>query len=145
MLVGFGQVGFRLSQALRDRGVAVLAVERTVEAPYLRLAQTAGIPVVIGRGDDRATLEVAGARRCSVVAAVTSDDLVNVAVGLAAGDLRPGVACGTALGDGGVASETESLLHLGQIFDAHHLAATTLADAICARVVRQEVKISSGG
>src|SRR5947209_8928971 len=28
VLVGFGQVGFRLSQALRDRGVAVIAVER---------------------------------------------------------------------------------------------------------------------
>jgi Trk K+ transport system NAD-binding subunit len=145
VLVGFGQVGFRLSQALRERGVAVLAVERTVDAPYLRLAQTAGIPVVIGRGDDRATLELAGARRCSVVAAVTSDDLVNVAVGLAAGDLRPGVPLALRLGDGGVASETESLLHLGRVFDAHHLAATTLAEAICAKVLHQEVKIASGG
>lgn len=145
VLVGFGQVGFRLSQALRDRGVAVLAVERTVDAPYLRLAQTAGIPVVIGRGDDRATLELAGVRRCSVVAAVTSDDLVNVAVGLAAGDLRPGVPLALRLGDGGVALETESLLHLGRVFDAHHLAATTLAEAICARVLHQEVKIASAG
>lgn len=143
ILVGFGQVGFRLSQALRQRGVPVLAVERTVDAPYLRLAQTAGIPVVIGRGDDRATLALAGARRCSLVAAVTSDDLVNVAVGLAAGDLKPGVPLALRLGDGGVASETESLLHLGRIFDAHHLAATTLAEAICAKVLRQEATVGS--
>ena len=88
----------------------------------------------VGRGDDRATLDLVGARRCAVVAAVTSDDLVNVAVGLAASDLRPGVPVALRLGDGGVASETESLLHLGRIVDAHHLAATTLADAICAKV-----------
>jgi hypothetical protein len=138
VLVGFGQVGFRLSQALRDRGVAVIAVERSLDAPYVRLAQKAGIPVVIGRGDDRATLELVGARHCAVVAAVTSDDLVNVAVGLAASDVRRGVPIALRLGDGGVASETESLLHLGRIFDAHHLAATTLAEAICAKVFHPE-------
>lgn len=133
VLIGFGQVGFRLAQTLRDRAVSVIAVERSVDAPYLRLAQKAGIPVVIGRGDDRATLELVGTRQCAVVAAVTSDDLVNVAAGLAAGDVKPGVPLALRLGDGGVAVETESLLHLGRIFDAHHLAAKTLASAICAK------------
>jgi voltage-gated potassium channel Kch len=115
-------------------------VERSIEAPYVRLAQKAGIPVVIGRGDDRATLELVGARRCALVAAVTSDDLVNVAVGLAAGDVKPGVPLALRLGDGGVASETESLLHLGKVFDAHHLAATTLAEAICTKILHPETR-----
>lgn len=140
VLVGFGQVGFRLSQALRDRGIALIAVERSIEAPYVRLAQKAGIPLIIGRGDDRATLELVGARRCALVAAVTSDDLVNVAVGLAAGDVKPGVPLALRLGDGGVALETESLLHLGRVFDAHHLAATTLAEAICAAILHPETR-----
>ena len=61
------------------------------------------------------------------MAAVTSDDLVNVAVGLAAEDLRPDVPIVLRLGDGEVASETDSLLHLGRICDAHKLAAETLA------------------
>ena len=134
VVVGFGQVGFRLSQALRERGVAMVAVERSVDAPCVRLAQKAGIPVLIGRGDDRGTLELAGARHCAMVAAVTSDDLVNVAVGLTASDMRPGLPLALRLGDGGVASETESLLHLGRVVDAHHLAATTLAEAICAKI-----------
>lgn len=137
VLVGFGQVGFRLSQALRERGVAMVAVERSFDAPCVRLAHKAGIPVLIGLGDDRSTLELAGARRCSMVAAVTSDDLVNVAVGLTASDVRPGIPVALRLGDGGVASETESLLHLGKVFDAHHLAATTLAEAICAKILPQ--------
>ncbi|MGP0101318.1 MAG: NAD-binding protein, partial [Solirubrobacteraceae bacterium] len=91
LLVGFGQVGFRLAQELRQRGVAVLGVERDPDAPCVRLARGAGIPVAVGRGDDRETLERLGIRRCAAVAAVTSDDLVNVAVGLAASDLAPGV------------------------------------------------------
>jgi voltage-gated potassium channel Kch len=130
VLVGFGQVGFRLAQALHDRGVAVIAIERDPEAPSVRLAKTAGIPVAVGRGDDREMLQRVGIERCGAVAAVTSDDLVNVAVGLAAEDLRPDVPIVLRLGDGEVASETDSLLHLGRICDAHKLAAETLQQAI---------------
>jgi Trk K+ transport system NAD-binding subunit len=134
VLVGFGQIGFRLSQELRRRGVAVLGVERDPDAPCVRLARAAGIPVAIGRGDDREMLERAGIRRCAAVAAVTSTDLVNVAVGLAASDLAPGVPLVLRLGDGEVAAETDSLLHLGRICDAHKLAAEMLAGQIEAQI-----------
>ena len=130
LLVGFGQVGFRLAQELHRRGVAVLGVERDQDAPCVRLARGAGIPVAIGRGDDRATLERLGIRRCAAVAAVTSADLVNVAVGLAASDLAPGIPLVMRLGDGEVAAETDSLLHLGRICDAHKIAADTLLEGL---------------
>ncbi len=130
LLVGFGQVGFRLAQELHRRGIAVLAVERDPEAPCVRLARAAGIPVAIGRGDDRTTLERLGIRRCGAVAAVTSADLVNVAVGLAASDLAAGVPVILRLGDGEVATETDSLLHLGRICDAHKIAADTLLQGL---------------
>ena len=126
VLVGFGQIGYRLARELRARGVLVLGVESDPEAPCIRLARSAGIPVAIGRGDDREVLERVGIRRCAGVAAVTSSDLVNVAVGLAADDLSPGVALVLRLGDGDVATETDSLLHLGRICDVHKLAADTL-------------------
>lgn len=130
LLIGFGQVGFRLAQELQRRGVAVLGVESDPEAPCVRLARRAGIPVAIGRGDDRSTLERLGIKRCAAVAAVTSTDLVNVSVGLAANDLAPGVPLVLRLGDGEVAAETDSLLHLGRICDAHKIASETLADAL---------------
>jgi Trk K+ transport system NAD-binding subunit len=130
VLVGFGQVGFRLAQALKQRDVAVIAIERDPEAPSIRLAKAAGIPVAIGRGDDRETLQRVGIGHCGAIAAVTSDDLVNVAVGLAAEDLRPDLPIILRLGDGEVASETDSLLHLGRICDAHKFAAETLQGAI---------------
>jgi hypothetical protein len=134
LLIGFGQIGFRLAQELRRRGVAVLGIERDPEAPCVRLARAAGIPVAIGRGDDREVLERAGIRRCAAVAAVTSTDLVNVAVGLAASDLAPGTPLVLRLGDGEVAAETDSLLHLGRICDAHKIAAETVASEMEAQM-----------
>ena len=130
IVVGFGQVGFRLAQMLRDRGVPVLAVEATGDAPAVRLAPRAGIPLAIGRGDDRATLELLGVRRCAGVAAVTSDDLTNVAIGLAVNDLAPGTPLVLRLGDGDVAAETDSLLHLGAICDVHDVVADEIAREI---------------
>jgi voltage-gated potassium channel Kch len=130
LLVGCGQVGFRLAQELRRRGIPVIAIERDPAAPCVRLARSAGLPVAIGRGDDRATLELLGIRRCAVVAAVTSTDLVNVEVGLAASALSPGIPVVLRLGDGEVAAETDSLLHLGRICDAHAIAADALVRAL---------------
>jgi voltage-gated potassium channel Kch len=130
LLVGFGQVGFRLAQELRRGGIPVIAVERDPDAPYVHLARAAGIPVAIGRGDDRAMLESLGISRCAAVAAVTSTDLVNVEVGLAARHLTPGIPLVLRLGDGEVAAETGSLLHLGRVCDAHAIAAETLFHAI---------------
>jgi hypothetical protein len=130
LVVGFGQVGFRLSQLLRERGVPAIGIERDAEAPQVRLAGGAGIPVALGRGDDREVLSRLGVDSCAALAVVTSDDLVNVAVGLAASDLRPGLPIVLRLGDGEVASETDSGLHLGEICDAHKLAAVALAEVI---------------
>jgi Trk K+ transport system NAD-binding subunit len=75
-------------------------------------------------------LELLGIRHCAVVAAVTSTDLVNVEVGLAASDLAPGTPLVLRLGDGQVAAETDSLLHLGRMCDAHAIAADALVRAL---------------
>lgn len=130
IIVGFGQIGFRVAQELRRRGVPVLGVERQPDAPSLRLARRDGIPVAIAQGDDRGALEQLGVARCAAIAAVTSDDLVNVSVGLAVGSIRSDAPLVLRLGDGDVAAETQSLLHFGRICDTHHIAAEFVADAL---------------
>jgi hypothetical protein len=130
LLVGFGQVGFRLAQRLRERGIPVVVAERDENAPCVRLARAAGIPMTIRPGEDRATLELLGIRHCSVVAAVTSSDLVNVEVALAATDLAAAAPVVLRLGDGEVAAETDSLLHMGRICDAHAIVARSLVRSL---------------
>jgi voltage-gated potassium channel Kch len=132
VLAGLGQVGFRLAQRLIEHGVPVLAIERDLSAPCVRMARRAGIPVVIADAEDRETLELAGVARSAVVAAVTSDDLANVAIGLTASELAPRVPLVLRLGDGDVASETESLLHLGLICDIHNVIADEIASHLLA-------------
>jgi TrkA-N domain len=134
LLVGLGQVGFRLAETLIAHGRAVIVVESDASASYVRLARQARIPVAIGRGDDRGTLELVGVRHCAVVAAVTSDDLVNVEVGLAAKELSPEVPLVLRLGDGDVAAESDSLLHLGRICDAHGVASARLTESMAAQL-----------
>jgi hypothetical protein len=134
LMVGLGQVGFRLAEVLIRRGRAVIVVESEATAPYVRLARQAGIPVAIGRGDDRGTLDLVGVRHCAVVAGVTSDDLVNVEVGLATKELAPTTQLVLRLGDGNVAAESDSLLHLGRICDAHAVASSRLAESIAGQL-----------
>jgi Trk K+ transport system NAD-binding subunit len=134
LIVGLGQIGLRLALHLRRRGVDVIAIERDESVAGVRLAFQARVPVVIASGADAFTLARLGITRARAVAAVTSDDLVNVEIGLAARAAAPDVAVVLRLGDGDVAAETESLLHLGRILDAHALAAESLADALGARV-----------
>jgi hypothetical protein len=140
VMVGLGQVGFRLAQRLMDRSVPVLAVERNISAPCVRRARRAGIPVAIADAEDRETLELAGVPRAAVIAAVTSDDLVNVAVGLTASQVGPAVPLVMRLGDGDVAAETDSLLHLGVICDLHDV----VADAIAVEVLRGATSLGEG-
>jgi hypothetical protein len=130
LVVGLGQIGLRLAVALRTSGIKVLAIELDESVAGVRLAHQAGLPVVIASGADVFTLLRMGIRRGSAVAAVTSDDLVNVEIGLAARAAAPDVAVVMRFGDGEVATETESLLHLGHVFDAHRIAAEALADSI---------------
>lgn len=100
----------------------------------VRLAHEAGLPVVIAGGAETFTLKRLGIRCARAIAAVTSDDLVNVAIGLAARATASEVAVVPRLEDREVAAETESLLHLGRIFDAHRLAAESLADSLRANL-----------
>jgi len=134
LIVGLGQIGLRLALRLRSQGVQVLGVEVDASVAGVRLAHEAGLPVVIASGADAHTLRRLGIRRARAVAAVTSDDLVNVGIGLAARATAPDVAVVLRLGDGDVAAETESLLHLGRIFDAHRLAAESIAEALRSRL-----------
>ncbi len=137
LLVGFGQVGYRLAETLSQRRIPVLAVESNPQAPCLRLARRAGIPVAMRSGEDRATLTLLGIRRCAAVAAVTSSDLVNVEIALAAGDLSPGTPLVLRLGDGEVAAETDSLLHIGRVCDAHGIVADALVQALTSHAPMQ--------
>ncbi len=89
VVVGLGKVGLRLCQLLRAVGVRVVAVNDQEDGEDVGIARNDGIPVVIGRGADRSLLRRLSLDRACAVAAVTSDDLQNLAIAMAARSIAP--------------------------------------------------------
>jgi len=127
VVVGLGQVGLRLCLVLRACGIPVIAVERDEDGELLGLAKGLGLPVLVGRGSDRALMGGLSLPKARAVAAVTADDLENIAVAMAARSVHREIRVVLRVGDGEVANETRSLLRLGLIRDVHRIAAALLA------------------
>lgn len=129
VVVGLGHFGFRLCLALADLGLRVVAVERNEDAPNVRAAHRMGIPVVIADGRERRVLEHLSLRRARALAAVTSDDLTNVSVSVAALAVREDLRVVLRAFEGAVAQESQALFHIGVVRDVFALAAAGLASA----------------
>jgi voltage-gated potassium channel Kch len=127
VVVGLGQVGLRLCLVLRACGIPVIAVERDKEGELLGLAKRLGIPTLIGRGSDPSLMHRLSLPKARAVAAVTSDDLENIAVAMASRSVHRDTRVVLRVGDGEVANETRSLLPLGLVRDVHRIAAALLA------------------
>lgn len=126
VVVGLGQVGLRVCLELRRAGLDVVAVERDPESPHVRTARNLGIPVVIGRGGDRFLLQRLSLTRARALAAVTSDELGNVAVAVAALAVEPDLRVVLRAGDNDVTRETRSLFPIGTAIDVFRLAGACL-------------------
>ncbi|MCA1585385.1 MAG: NAD-binding protein, partial [Acidobacteria bacterium] len=84
VVVGLGDVGLRLCLLLREFGVPVLAVEKDPDRYNVARAKNYGLPVVIGRGGSHFLLERLSLARARALAAVTSHEVENISVAVAA-------------------------------------------------------------
>ncbi|MGB2711495.1 MAG: NAD-binding protein, partial [Conexibacter sp.] len=137
VVVGLGQVGLRLCRSLLATGIPVIAVEQNPDSPQLQLARAMRIPVVVGRGGDRYLLSRIGIERARALAAVTSEDVTNIAACVAARALAPDVQIVLRAGDSDVTAESQSLFRLGTVCDVLRLTATVLAAAATGSPARE--------
>ena len=129
VVVGLGNVGLRLCLLLRDLGVRVLAIDAD-EANYnVARAKDYGIPVVLGEGGSHFLLRRLSLKRARALAAVTSDEVENIAVVGAALGIRDDLRSLLRAGRGEVANETRSLFKLGIVRDVNRIGGTLLAAA----------------
>ena len=127
VVVGLGQVGLRLCLMLRELRVPVIAIESNRDADYVARARDYGLPVVVGRGGSRRVLRRVRANRARALAAVTSDEIENIAIVVAAHACREGLRTLLRAGRGDVMSETRSLLKLGVVRDVYRIGGTLIA------------------
>ena len=129
VVVGLGQVGLRLCLMLRTLGVPVVAIERDPDADNIRRARQYGIPVVIGRGSSRAVLTRVSLTRARALAAVTSDEIENIAAAVAGLAIRTNLRTVLRAGGGDVLDETRALFRIGAVRDVYRIGGTVLAAA----------------
>jgi len=127
IVVGLGQVGLRLCLLLRELGTPVLAIESNDDADYVARARDYGLPVVIGLGGSSHLLKRVRAGRARALAAVTSDEIENIAIVVAAHACREDLRTLLRAGRGDVTNETRSLLKLGVVRDVYRIGGTLLA------------------
>jgi Trk K+ transport system NAD-binding subunit len=129
VVVGLGQVGLRLCLLLRDLGVPVLAVEVNPDSYHVNRAKDYGIPVVLGRGGSRFLLRRLSLPRARALAAVTSDEVENISIVVAALGMRDDLRTILRAGRGEVVNETRSLFKIGVVRDVYRIGGTLMAAA----------------
>jgi voltage-gated potassium channel Kch len=129
VVVGLGQVGLTLCGLFRDLGVPVVAIELNPDAINVPRAKDQRLPVVIGSGSSQRLLRRLSIHRARALAAVTSDEVENIAIAVAARGVREDLTIALRAGDGDATSETQSLFHIGVVRDVYRIAGTALAAA----------------
>lgn len=127
IVVGLGQVGLRLCLLLRELHTPVIAIESNRGADYITRARDCGVPVVVGRGASSHLLGRVHARNARALAAVTSDEVENIAIVVAAHACREDLRTLLRAGRGEMMNETRSLLKLGVVRDVYRIGGTLIA------------------
>lgn len=90
VIAGGGRVGFQTAQLLADRGHSVTIIERD-ERMVSEIADEWIATVITGDATNPAIIEQAGIEKADVIAALTGETGLNLAVCLAAVELSPDV------------------------------------------------------
>jgi Trk K+ transport system NAD-binding subunit len=135
VVVGLGNVGTRVIRQLHQRGVRVVAIDRTDDARGAALARELNVPVVIGDASREETLRAASVQTCRALVVLSTDDVVNLEAALHGRALNPGVRVVLRLFDGDFADRVERAFRIDVSRSVSYLAAPAFAAAMLQRDV----------
>jgi Trk K+ transport system NAD-binding subunit len=128
VVVGVGDIGFRVIDELASLDVPVLAVDADPDSSFLATVR-ANAPLVVGDARLEETLRQAGLPGAQAVVAVTSDDSVNLGVGIAARRMSPGIRTVVRLFDADFARKVETAFGVDAALSSARIAAPTFTAA----------------
>ena len=135
VVVGLGNVGYRIVEKLRLLGAEVVVVEQNANREFVD-AIRATTPVIIGNGGLPQTLQKANIIKARAVLAVTNDDAVNLGVMLEVNQSAPQARTVTRIFDAELARKVQTAFHVDASFGASLVAAPTFVAAACYPFVR---------
>lgn len=142
VVVGLGNVGYRVVEQLRRSGQRVVAVDHDAQADFVQAAR-AHIPVVLGDARVPDTLLKAGIDRAQAVVVVTHDDPTNLAVGLTARQLAPAIRTVVRLFDADFARNAQDSLGIDVAMSASMVAGPVFVGASLYPHVRHALVLDS--
>lgn len=82
VVIGLGNVGYRVVEELTRLGERVVVVEQRADSPFVPGCRRQGVPVIVGDATVRETLVQARVKEARAVIAATSSDLANLEIAL---------------------------------------------------------------
>jgi Trk K+ transport system NAD-binding subunit len=135
VVVGLGNVGTRVIRQLHQRGLQVVAIDKTDHARGAALARELHVPVIIGDASREETLRAASVQTCRALVVLSTDDVVNLEAAINGRALNPGLRVVLRLFDGDFADRVERAFHINVSRSVSYLAAPTFAAAMLQRDV----------
>ncbi len=134
IVCGLGRVGYRVVRALhrmspRPEIVVICNAESTRER-FIKEIRGLGIKVIVGDARSEETLREAGIERAYSVALVTSDNLTNLRVSLAARQIRSNIHVVLRVFSDVLAEQLEEMFGVRTSFSTSALSAPTMAAAV---------------
>ncbi|GAA1027323.1 NAD-binding protein [Virgisporangium ochraceum] len=142
VVVGLGNVGTRVIRQLTQRGVRVVAIDRTVEARGAALAKELDVPLVVGDASREETLRAASVQTCRALVVLSTDDVVNLEAALHGRALNPGLRVVLRLFDGDFADRVERAFRIDVSRSVSYLAAPAFAAAMLQRDVIGSIPVN---
>jgi Trk K+ transport system NAD-binding subunit len=128
IVVGLGNLGFRVLRELARSGETVVAVERDAGGKFVETARSLA-PVVLGNARIEETLRKAGLAGAKAVLALTDDDITNLSIGLAVKRARPDLWAVLRVFDSGLADKLRGGLGVDVVLSVSAEAAATFVGA----------------
>jgi Trk K+ transport system NAD-binding subunit len=122
IVVGIGNVGFRIVESLTAMGVPVVAVDRERTNPFRQQLQEE-VPFIVGDGREPSTLQRASVTNARAIIATTEDDAINLSIGLTSKKLKPDIRTVVRLFEASFAQKVEATLEIDRALSASLLSA----------------------
>jgi Trk K+ transport system NAD-binding subunit len=140
IICGLGKVGYRVVQrlaGLESRPEIVVVTRGSDDSSFVeRITGLPGVTLLSGDAREIKTLQQAGIDQAYAVAAVTSDDLTNLQIGLNARAARPDVHLVVRVFTDALADELNDVYEIHTTYSTSTLASPTLAAAAIVTEVR---------
>ncbi|MGK7945832.1 MAG: NAD-binding protein [Microcystaceae cyanobacterium] len=129
IVCGLGSIGMEIIRLLHNQGHEVVVIEGDHQNRFLHTARSLGVPVIVEDGSLEATLKAANLQQAIAVLVVTSNDMINVEVGLTAKAIAPRIPVVLRSQDSQMAQSVHEVFEFNTVLCPTELATPSFAAA----------------